>query len=1452
MGSLGESHNWNSGPYKGMKYFEMTPGDRFAIMLVPNSTLEALYQNPSTKNTKKRPLFSLASSNPEHKMYLGQIADIMGMGSAFAYEDLDYSNSDRDYNDIVFQMTGATGETPLLDTLVTDKPNWFDWRISTDLGQQIIEHLEVLQVQPDDLWMSVNLTHPAELTVYDPEDRFCSSEQGCYIPGAKLETDPGGNQTVSLPELKTGEYRFVLKGTENGTSQLTVTKHQGEDIILSEITKEIEIEEYQVIESTASVSLSADGLEIIVEGTAVAEAVITASAGNYGSITPSGTVIVNHEGEMKFTITPEINCRITDVIADGESLGPITEYTFSNVTSDHSIHALFETDKYTIHASAGANGTIMPPGNTVVDCDTDQVYTIMPDPNCHVLDVSIDGVPSGPVTTYAFNDVTSDHTIHATFETDKYTIKASAGANGDITPSGNTVAEHGTKHTFTITPAENYHVLDVEADGKSLGPVTEYSFSNVTANHAIRAIFETDKQITITASAGDNGNITPSGNIIVEQGQDQVFTIMPDENCYAVDIKADGVSLGPVSSYTFSNITANHTIHAVFVRKKHIIEAVAGDNGNISPSGNVFADHGTSQLFQITPDANYHLTDVKADEESLGPVTTYTFSNIKAGHKIQAFFEIDNYTIEASAGANGNIAPSGNVLANHGANQIFTITPVANYHLLDVKIDGASAGPLTTHTFNNITANHTIRAFFGIDNYKIEASAGPGGSITPSGNMLADHASNQIFTITPLANCHVLDVEIDGESIGPVTEYNFTNITSAHTIRATFETDEENDDYTITASAENNGTIAPSGNMVVKHGENQTFTITPKANFYTSELKIDGESAEPAPTYTFNDITSNHTIHAIFEIEKYTIDASAGANGNITPSGKVTADHGSNQTFEIMPDANHHISDVKADGVSIGIINQYTFENVTGAHTIEAVFAVDTYIITALSDNKGDITPSGTVLVNHGANQAFTITPGECYGTEDILVNGVSVGAGDSHTFENITQNHTIEPVFQLKNYTITAEAGQGGSISPSGNIAACHKSDKMFTITPDPGYVTANVSVDNKIVATGNNSYSFEDINSDHTIKVTFSSNDPVISEIEDQNIKEDESTEPVSFTIDDSETLPDMLTLSASSSNPVLVSSNNIFFGGDGRERTVSVSPVENNSGEATIRVTVKDSAGKTADTDFILTVEPMNDKPTAKNSSFTTDEDNGFTGTLNSDDADADKLAYILVEHAEKGLVKINNQTNQTIGKFTYTPNDNENGTDSFTFKVNDGQADSNTACVNIIINPVNDPPVADAGWNPNGTQGTTVLLDASNSSDIDGEITSYLWNQINGPSVTLSDIKTVKPTFESSDAIPGAISGAITDEDYLEFQLTVTDNGGLESADTVIIYVFEIIRVGDINGDRTVDLQDIILALKVLAGIGEDDMYIEADVNRDGKIGTEDLIYMLQFVSELRQD
>src|SRR5207344_1891362 len=102
-----------------------------------------------------------------------------------------------------------------------------------------------------------------------------------------------------------------------------------------------------------------------------------------------------------------------------------------------------------------------------------------------------------------------------------------------------------------------------------------------------------------------------------------------------------------------------------------------------------------------------------------------------------------------SAGTNGTIAPSGSVVVNHGANQTFTITPNANYHVLDVLVDGTSAGVVTTYTF---------AASFAIDTRTITASAGANGTISPTGAVVVNYGSNQTFTITPSANYHVANV----------------------------------------------------------------------------------------------------------------------------------------------------------------------------------------------------------------------------------------------------------------------------------------------------------------------------------------------------------------------------------------------------------------------------------------------------------------------------------------------------------------------------------------------------------------------------------------------------------------------------------------------------------------------------------------------------------------------
>ena len=293
---------------------------------------------------------------------------------------------------------------------------------------------------------------------------------------------------------------------------------------------------------------------------------------------------------------------------------------------------------------------------------------------------------------------------------------------------------------------------------------------------------------TITASAGANGSINPSGAVSLNYGDNQTFSITPAGGYHVLDVLVDGGSVGAVTSYTFYNVTADHTISASFaIDATYTITASAGANGAINPSGAVPVNHGDNQTFAVTPDANYHVADVLVDGSSVGAVTSYTFTNVTANHTISASFAIDTRTITASAGADGAINPSGAVLVNYGDNQTFTITPNPSYHVADVLVNGSSVGAVTSYTFTNVTANHTISASFALnDTRTITASAGANGAITPPGAVPVNYDTNQTFSISPASGYRIADVLVDGTSVGPVANYTFMNVTSDHTISATF------------------------------------------------------------------------------------------------------------------------------------------------------------------------------------------------------------------------------------------------------------------------------------------------------------------------------------------------------------------------------------------------------------------------------------------------------------------------------------------------------------------------------------------------------------------------------------------------------------------------------------------------------------------------------------------
>ncbi len=254
------------------------------------------------------------------------------------------------------------------------------------------------------------------------------------------------------------------------------------------------------------------------------------------------------------------------------------------------------------------------------------------------------------------------------FTIDKWILTASAGANGTISPTGAVQVAQAGSQAFTIAANTGYHVASVLVDAVSVGAVTTYTFSNVTANHTIAATFAVNATYTLTASAGANGTISPAGAVVVSSGGSQAFTIAASTGYHVADVLVDAVSVGAVATYTFSNVTANHTIAASFAvnTTTYTITASAGANGTISPTGAVVVTAGNSQAFTITAGSGYHVASVLVDGASVGAVTTYTFTNVQTAHTIAASFS--NATNTPYSMASGNYLESFGDIANWANN----------------------------------------------------------------------------------------------------------------------------------------------------------------------------------------------------------------------------------------------------------------------------------------------------------------------------------------------------------------------------------------------------------------------------------------------------------------------------------------------------------------------------------------------------------------------------------------------------------------------------------------------------------------------------------------------------------------------------------------------------------------------------------------------------------------
>jgi len=249
---------------------------------------------------------------------------------------------------------------------------------------------------------------------------------------------------------------------------------------------------------------------------------------------------------------------------------------------------------------------------------------------------------------------------------------------------------------------------DVDAGGSWL---PSYPFESGTETHLNLSIM--GPVYFIQATAGPGGDIAPSGSVQVVEGTNRTFTISPDY-CYAIeDVEVNGESIGPVPSYTFLNVTANQSIHAIFSEGIYTITATAHQGGTISPSGVQQVDCGDNFSFTVDPDTGYVIDNVFLNATSLGPVSVYTIYGVSKDYTINAYFTPVTYTITASAGPNGNISPEGDIPISFGDDQTFLMLPDTGYTVGSVIVNGVTQpGSPTSYTFYSVTGNQTISVLF--------------------------------------------------------------------------------------------------------------------------------------------------------------------------------------------------------------------------------------------------------------------------------------------------------------------------------------------------------------------------------------------------------------------------------------------------------------------------------------------------------------------------------------------------------------------------------------------------------------------------------------------------------------------------------------------------------------------------------------------------------------------
>jgi len=607
-----------------------------------------------------------------------------------------------------------------------------------------------------------------------------------------------------------------------------------------------------------------------------------------------------------------------------------------------------------------------------------------------------------------------------------FTITASAGANGTITPSGAVSVASGANQAFTITPNTNYVVSDVLVDGGSVGAVTSFTFNNVTANHSISATFAPGNfplNVTVvgpgTVAKNPNQATYPHASVVqltATPGSGNVF------------LGWSGAATGTTNPV---NVTMNGTTNVTATFSYRLdINITGGGVVNQTPPG---VNHAPGTVVQLTavPNAGYNFNSWSGSATGSANPLNVTVDQNKT---VIANFVLNTYVLSLSTVGSGAISKAPDFpVYTHGSAVQLTANAAIGWNFLGWTGDTtASPNPLTII----VTRPRSLTANFEINQQVLTIVKNGSGAVTVNPDLPTyDYESLVTLTAVPSVGWHFVSWGFDASgTANPVV----ITMDADKSVLVTFAVNT----YTLSLNSVGDGAATRSPNQpTYTHGSVVQLTATPGSG----NVFLGWTGNATGTTNPLNlSMDSNKSVTATFS---YRLTLSPGPNGavNASPAG-VNQAPGAVVQLTAVPNTGYSFSAWGGD--TTGSVNPIDV-TMNRNRSYTASFTINQYTLSLVTAGDGSASVSPVqATYPHGTVVQLTATPG----SGNVFI-GWSGGASGSSSPVALTMdgNQSVTATFS---YRIAVSSGPNGAVSQS-PTGFNHAPGTVVQLTalPVPGY---------------------------------------------------------------------------------------------------------------------------------------------------------------------------------------------------------------------------------------------------------------------------------------------------------------------------------------------------------------------------------------------------------------